>query len=118
MSAWNYVLTLATVLAISCGQILLKIGAVSTTTVSGNVGPLERFLNIHLFLAVALYGGATALWIWVLRTVPLGIAYPFVGLAFVFVPLLTWLVLDDPLTTRQVLGGAVIAIGVWIGHRA
>ena len=115
MSAWNYMLTLAT--AISCGQILLKIGAVATAGPPNDAGPLERLLNPHLILAVALYGGATALWVWVLRTVPLGIAYPFVGLAFVIVPLLTWLALDEPLTARQVLGGAVIAIGVWISYR-
>jgi drug/metabolite transporter (DMT)-like permease len=50
--------------------------------------------------------------VWLLKTLPLNVAYPFVGLAFVIVPLLAAFFLDEPLDWRHLAGGALIASGV------
>lgn len=99
-------------LALSVGQILFKLAA------RGFVGadPLIRQIlsNHYLWIALAVYGVATAFWIGLLRELPLNIAYPFVALAFLFVPVLGHWALGEPLRWQSLLGALLIVIGVWI----
>jgi multidrug transporter EmrE-like cation transporter len=50
--------------------------------------------------------------VWLLKTLPLNVAYPFVGFAFVLVPLMGAFFLDESLDWRHLAGGALIAVGV------
>ena len=70
------------------------------------------FLNAYFFVALVVYGAATLLWVWLLKTLPLNVAYPFVGLAFLIVPLLAAFFLQEPLDWRHLAGGLLIASGV------
>ncbi len=109
MNATHLGLTLSSVLAIACGQILFKMAARGAV---GGSGAIVDLFNPWLFAALVVYGFATLLWVWVLKTVPLNVAYPFMGFAFVAVPLLGALVLHEPLDWRHLAGGALIAAGV------
>jgi drug/metabolite transporter (DMT)-like permease len=109
MSAMHLALTLACVLAIAAGQILFKLAARSAT---GTAGFPWEFLNAWFVAAIAVYAAATFLWVWLLKTLPLNVAYPFVGLAFVIVPLMAAWFLGESLDWRHVAGGALIAAGV------
>ena len=109
MTAVHLALTLVCVLAIAVGQILFKLAARGAAEGAGF--PWE-FLNAWLFAALAVYGAATFLWVWLLKTLPLNIAYPFVGLAFVIVPLLAAFFLHESLDWRHLAGGGLIAAGV------
>jgi drug/metabolite transporter (DMT)-like permease len=62
--------------------------------------------------ALALYAFGTIVWIFVLKQVPLTIAYSFMGLTFCFVPLLAQLFLGEALTLRYFLGVALIVGGM------
>ena len=102
-------LTLLCVLSISVGQILFKkaSGAFSA--------PLtwQAFVfNGWLIASLVLYGLTTLGWVWILRNVPLHLAYPFLGLAFLIVPTLAWMFLGEPLHWRTLAGGALIMAGV------
>ena len=44
---------------------------------------------------LVLYGFTTLGWVWILRHAPLHVAYPFMGLAFLIVPTLAWLLLGN-----------------------
>ena len=59
------------------------------------------FIALHVFL----YAGATALWVYVLKTVPLNIAYPFMGLAFVVVPVVAHFFVGEVLAWQHLAGG-------------
>lgn len=109
MNATLFALTLACVAAIAGGQILFKLAARAAT---GAVGFPWGFLNTYFFFALVVYGAATLLWVWLLKSLPLNVAYPFVGLAFVIVPLLGAWLLNEPLDWRHLAGGALIAAGV------
>jgi drug/metabolite transporter (DMT)-like permease len=109
LNATLFALTLACVFAIAAGQILFKLAARAAT---GGAGFPWDFLNAYFFVALAVYGAATFLWVWLLKTLPLNVAYPFVGLAFVIVPVLGALLLNEPLDWRHLAGGALIAAGV------
>ena len=109
MSSTNLALTLACVAAIAVGQVFFKLAA---RAASGAAALPWDLLNPYLFIALAIYGAATLLWVWLLKTLPLNVAYPFVGLAFVIVPLLGAAFLDESLDWRHLAGGALIASGV------
>ena len=109
MTAIHLALTLACVLAIAVGQILFKLAA---RAAAGSAGMPWDFLNMYFFAALAVYGAATFLWVWLLKTLPLNVAYPFVGFAFVLVPLMGAFFLDESLDWRHLAGGALIAVGV------
>lgn len=112
LSFQHFSLTILTVLALAVGQILFKLAA---RGLAGTEPLVQQILvNHYLWIALAVYGVATAFWIGLLREIPLHIAYPFVALAFLFVPVLGHWVLDEPLRWQSLVGALVIVVGVWI----
>ena len=91
------------------------IGALMDRT-NGKFGKFRPFMAIgNLIMAVSilvLYGITTLAWVWILRSAPLHLAYPFMGLAFLIVPTLAWMLLGEPLHWRTLAGGALIMAGV------
>lgn len=112
MSSTNVILLVLNVLALSVGQVLFKLAA---RGIDGTEPLLRQVLfNKYLFVALVVYGVATGLWVALLRQVPLSVAYPFVALAFFFVPLMGHWVLGEALRWQTLAGAAVIFAGVWI----
>jgi drug/metabolite transporter (DMT)-like permease len=69
-------------------------------------------VNLYLVVGVGVLGISTLLWVWVLRSVPLGIAYPFMALAFIIVPALSYFVLGEPFGWKTAGGALLIVAGV------
>ena len=61
---------------------------------------------------LASYAASLVLWLLALREVPLTVAYPFMGLALVFVALLAMVVLGERLSGAQLLGMAFVCVGL------
>jgi drug/metabolite transporter (DMT)-like permease len=101
-------------LAIAAGQILFKRAASQITMGAGGSWIIEVARLPTMWAAVALYAGATLLWVRILTTVPLSRAYPFVALAFVLVPAAGYVFFHEPITIRYALGTALILAGVAI----
>ena len=102
---------MATVSSISIGQLLFKTAAVRANSAHSLFAP-----NVLLALGCALlmYAGATLIWIWVLRSVPLTLAYACISLSFVIVPILARIFLNEPLTARVAAGLMLIICGILI----
>lgn len=102
------------VLAISIGQILFKRIGLDIQLGGGS-------LNLRILLlgglALFFYGGATLLWIYLLRFVPLSRAYMFMSLSFVIVPLTSYFFFDEPLSLHTYLGVGLIVAGVAISTK-
>lgn len=111
----DILLTLACVIGIAVGQILFKLGALSLSGAGGTIW--QRWFNSYLIIALCVYGIATLLWVWVLRTVPLHVAYPFMALAFLIVPTLSYAFLEEPFQFKTAIGGVLIVLGVFISVR-
>lgn len=109
MSVAIAALTILCVVGISIGQVLFKKAALALPP---QPGIMDWAFNGWLIVALALYGVTTLLWVWVLRHAPLHLAYPFMALAFVFVPLLSNVFLGEPLHIKTFVGGALILAGV------
>jgi drug/metabolite transporter (DMT)-like permease len=101
--------TLLCVLGISAGQLLFKKAAAN---ISGDISLLTLVQNGWLVGALFLYGITTIGWVWILRHAPLHLAYPFMSLAFLIVPVLAWAVLGEPIHWRTFAGAALIIAGV------
>jgi multidrug transporter EmrE-like cation transporter len=73
---------------LAVGQLLFKSAALRNPELAG-IGAISHLLQHYLFwLAIALYGAATFLLVYILQQVPLSHVYPVTtALAFVLVPL-------------------------------
>ena len=87
MTPFSLAAIIGTVFMLAVGQVLFKFAANGIDIAQkGFVGAV--LLNKWLIVALVVYFVATVLWLLVLRKVPLKLAYPFVALAFIFVPVL------------------------------
>jgi len=101
--------TFLCVLCIAIGQLLFKKAA---ATLPATLSIPALLLNGWLMASLILYGLTTLGWVWILRHVPLHLAYPFMGLAFLIVPVLAWALLGEPMHWRTLAGGLLIMAGV------
>lgn len=106
-----------TMLILSLGQVILKLFAAElshfTLSLSGllqNSGLISKYF---ILLGVT-YGSVFCLWIFVLQKMELSRAFPFAALTFVFVPLLSYLFLNETISMSTILGAGVIIVGIII----
>ncbi|SDU34495.1 hypothetical protein SAMN05216296_3214 [Pseudomonas pohangensis] len=112
MTTTQILLILASVIALSLGQVLFKIAAGSSGIQI--FGYSIGMISPALIFALIVYGGATIMWLFVLQDVPLKVAYPFAGMAFFLVPVMSHFFLGEKISLNNIVGAAVICAGVWI----
>ena len=108
-------LLLLTPLLVASGQVMFKVTSLRLEK-AVNTSFLSVFLDPLFIFALVIYGGATLLWIYVLKTVPLAYAYSFMALTFALVPVLAAWWLGETLTVRYGLGVALIISGLFISN--
>lgn len=109
MSVAQVGMVLFCVSLISLGQVLFKyVGLLSAQSANG--------LSVRTLLfggiALSIYGFATLIWIYLLRSVPLSKAYPFMALSFVLVPFAAYLFYGETVTPAYYLGLLFIMSGI------
>lgn len=105
----SYFIAFICVLGISLGQLLFKSSAICFNS-SGTYFDLQGIA--FLFLAFSLYGITTLGWIWVLQKMDLAKVYPLMALAFLLVPIGSYLFLNEKINTQCLLGALIIIGGV------
>lgn len=112
---WGLLAPLACVCVISTGQLLFKLA-------SGHIDfrrPLADPQGLAILaVALALYGGATLVWVAVLRHAPLNRIYPIMALSFVLTPLGGVVFLKEPISTQYWAGVGLILVGLIVISRA
>jgi multidrug transporter EmrE-like cation transporter len=104
-------LTFLVVFLIAGGQIMFKLVA-NRAASSPSLTLIEQWLTWQFIVALAIYGVATVMWVWVLRFIPLNAAYPVYALAFIIVPIASYFFLTEPIGLKHLVGGALIVAGV------
>lgn len=104
---------LLTPLLISAGQVLFKLTSRRAGAADIN-GLVALMLDPYLIAALAIYGFGTIVWVFVLKSVPLVVAYPFMALTFCAVPLLAFALLGETLSLRYLAGTALIVAGLLV----
>ncbi len=114
----NYLIIIACVLVVAMGQLMFK----TVGTRLGSRG-FEALLSDHgtavlLVFALGAYGIATLGWVLALRNVPLSTAYLFMSASFILVPVMAFFVLGEPVSSRVMIGGALIVSGILVAATA
>jgi len=104
------------ILGVLAYELLLKAGATATanfsqtwswTGITGLASPLT-------WLAIALITVDLMIWLYVLRHIPLSIAFPLSRIVDVLVPISCWIILQESISPRRWGGIALVIIGVAI----
>ena len=104
---WLLLLTIP--LAISAGQLMFKYTA---TQIESDSRSFAFFLNPWFICALTIYALATVGWVWVLRKVDLNKAYPFMAIAYIFVPVGSWLIFRESVSLKYAFGIILILAGI------
>ena len=99
----------------SFGQVFIKLG-VSRIGGFGLNFVFFAFKNPFVCLGLLLYAFGAIFWLFVVRNMPLNIAYSTLSLIYPMVLLLSYLFFKEPISARQILGVALVSLGVTIIH--
>lgn len=91
----------------AAAQLLMKIGMAHF-----NPQPLALLMNVPLITGYALYGVNTLMLVLALREGELSMLYPIIALTYVWVTLLSYFVLHEPVSFFKNVGITIIVIGV------
>ena len=94
----------------TAGEILLKKGAISVGASATVV--LAPLLSIWTWLGILCYITALVCWLYVLRKIPLSIAFPLINVVHVLVPLGASIFLHEHVSLRRWAGISLIILGV------
>lgn len=104
----SMLLAFLAVFVAAVAQILLKRAAERNQEVSF----LRKFLNVPVILGYGMMFGSTFLNVLALRHMPLSLTPVTEATGYIWVPLLSWLVMHVRPTRRHVIGGVVIVAGM------
>lgn len=94
---------------------MFKVSALAVAKYSDPILGLTSLLRTASFwIALLLYGTATLLWVYLLRTVPLSKAYPFVALGFIAIPALAYFIFGEKLNISYMFGTGLIVFGIFL----
>lgn len=99
----------------TAGQLNLKLGSGSLSSLTGFLRDPLLVLNFpHFLLGAALYGTSLLIYVHVLSQVDLSMAYPFMGLTYVLVVFASGVFLNEPVGAKSVAGSLLIFAGLTI----
>jgi undecaprenyl phosphate-alpha-L-ara4N flippase subunit ArnE len=100
------------VVLMTLGQVLFK--QVALTSLDKSI--IGMVASFQMIAALTVYAVATVLWVAILRTTPLSVAYPFAALAIVLVSLVGAVFFGEHINWRLALGTALIVSGIIVAN--
>jgi undecaprenyl phosphate-alpha-L-ara4N flippase subunit ArnE len=95
------------------GQLLFKLAADQVKDEANPLAMAVRLVNVPaMWAALVFYAVTTLAWVWVLRIMPLSVAYSVVALVFLLVPALAVWLYKEPVTWQLIAGAALIMVGI------
>lgn len=102
-----FILMVVLTFAMATAQYLLKVGMTNFAfTLQGTI------LNYKLIIGLGIYGVLAILFMRIIKNIPLSVAYPVMGLSFVWVALLSINFLGETVAISQWIGMATVLVGV------
>ena len=95
-------------------ELLLKRGAVQTANPNSSWSwtGLSGLGSIYVWIAIVFVILSLVTWLYVLRYLPLSIAFPISQAVHVLVPLGSWLILGENIITLRWIGIALVSLGL------
>jgi drug/metabolite transporter (DMT)-like permease len=118
----NILLILTSVLLNAGGQLLMRkgmlcIGEISSVYSLMKVLP-QMVTNIYLWLSLFSYGVSIIIWMIVLSRVEVSFAYAFSSLGYIFVMVMSMLILREHLPIIRIIGIGVVFLGIILVTRS
>jgi drug/metabolite transporter (DMT)-like permease len=114
----NYALLGVVITMASASHLMLRagmaqVGRVGADELGEPLALLAKILTTPLVMAaVPIYAASFAGWTIALSRLQLSLAYPALAMTYVFIPLLSWALLHEPVSALQWTGIVVICVGV------
>lgn len=112
MTVVNFIQLCSFSLLMAAGQIFFKMAAENAPQMNSLNAVFSLALNPWFIGALALYAFSTLLWVSVLQQVNLSVAYPFVALGFVVIPLASYVLFKEPLNWQYGLGVVLLLVSL------
>lgn len=121
MTLQSFIIVFSSVFLSAVAQLSFKYGVTSVD--------LDKYSNVlykawflltspYVLLGLILYGVGTVFWLFALKQLDLSLAYPFVGMSFLFVLIFSILFLNEPFSLHRLFGTLVIIAGIVILSKA
>ena len=105
----RYIILVLCVVSTSLGHVLFK----STANTLKSLNSFWALAFEPVFIsALFLYGITTIGWIWCLQEIPLSQAYLFMSLAYVFIPLMSWIYFGEIISAQYMISAGLIIAGI------
>ncbi len=115
------ILGLVSIMLLSAGQTSLKYGlnAIGGVSLSGGIDNfMKLFQTPWVIVGFALYGISAILWLDVLSKLDFSLAFPMVGLTYVFTLLIGRFFFGETIGWERILGVALIVLGIFFLARS
>ena len=110
-----YLAAIATIV-MSIGQILFKTGASSWGGNTPYEIAISFITNPHLIGGIFLFATNVILWIYVLKFLPLSLAYPITASSYIIVMAFSSLLFGEKITLQMIAGSCCIMAGIALVH--
>jgi len=110
-------LGIVSIMLLSCGQASFKVGlnAIGGFSLGDGMGGLSKIAQTPwIVVGFACYGLSSVLWLDVLSKLPYTLAFPLVGLTYMFTLLIGRLVFHEPVGWMKILGVVFILSGIFL----
>ena len=110
-----YLLVLISTLVSALAQVAIKWKINELSAYAGSKSYQEILTNaltVSTFLLFFAIGSSFLLWVYALKDLPLSNAYSLTALSYIFVPLLSSLILHEHLSLSFVIGSLLILFGI------
>lgn len=117
----TFILGLVAIMLLSAGQTSLKFGLNTIGGISlseGIVGLFKLFQTPWVIVGFACYGVSSILWLDVLSKLDFSVAFPMVGLTYVFTLLIGRFFFGETIGLERMLGVAFIVFGIFFVIRS
>lgn len=102
------------IVCVAIYELLLKRGAAETASLNPRWSwtGLPGMASIYAWIAIVFVILSLVTWLYVLRYIPLSIAFPISQAVHVLVPLGSWLILGENIVTLRWIGIALVSLGL------
>jgi drug/metabolite transporter (DMT)-like permease len=103
-------------LVVTAAELFLKMGASATAQLDPRLSwtGLTGLASFWTWLGMVFLAASLVSWLYILRHVPLSIAFPLSHVVHVFIPLASWLFLHEFISTTRWLGIGLLIAGLLI----
>jgi multidrug transporter EmrE-like cation transporter len=108
----KYILLILSIITLSAGQLLLKKGVNEVSLQPNFQSILRSLFNPYIFLGYVTYGISSILGLFLLKKMPISIAFPAMSLTYVIILMVSVLYFKEEFTIYKLFGIVLIVSGV------